>query len=537
MRLTDVKAMQNIDSKLGEFGIPEIVPMEHAGKAVADVAMNMLPEEGGRVVVVAGKGNNGGDGFGAARWLAAYGNKVQVFGVGMSKNEALTEYNMLAGSGTEVQNLHSAADLDYCKMSLSKADLIIDALLGTGFTGQLHRDLVRLCKVINGAGKPVLSIDVPTGVDAVTGAAAVQSVRAAVTVTLVRPKIGMLLYPAREYVGKLLVADLGMAPQLLALDETKYYLADREMIRELLPERPADVHKGDNGRVTIVAGSPGFTGAAGLCAKAAVKAGAGLVSLLTHTDSYGVLAAKLDETMVKPLPDLATGRLSPDAVGQILGSGADVLAIGPGLGTDDATAEVVRAVIRGAEVPVILDADALTALSGHLETLIANRAPKILTPHAGEMARLVGLTAEEVNAQRLALVQRYAQQWHVILLLKGAPTLIALPSGVVYVIDTGCSAMATGGSGDVLTGIIAALAAQGLEPEQAAVCGAYLHGLAGSMATGGTPGLAAGEIADNLYKAWQAVYEDRKQVEIVNRGIQGKSPYGDRIEPTGFRVE
>lgn len=518
MKLIDVRTMQDIDNKIGDSGVPEIVTMEHAAKTVADVAANLMGDKQ-RVVVICGKGNNGGDGFGAARWLFSYGKKVKCFGMGLSRNEALTEYNMLTDGGAEVITMCSQSDLDYCRMSIAQADLVIDALLGTGFEGELSKDYVKVCDVINGANCPILSIDVPTGVNATNGMVAQHAVAADVTVTLARVKVGMLLYPARANVGQLLLADIGIAPNLMAADNSQYYLVDKKMLRDLLPVREPDAHKGDNGKVTIVAGSKGFVGAAALCSKAVVKSGAGLVTLFTPSSSSQVLAMKLDEQMVKPLDEIETGGLAETAVQQVIDFGGDVLAMGPGLGTSEATLTQVREIIKTSHIPMVLDADALTALAGHLDILVENKTPKVLTPHAGEFARLTGMDVEDVNNNRLALAVKYAQKWNVVLLLKGSPTIVALPNGAAYLIDSGSSSMATGGSGDVLTGVIAGLVAQGLDVDTAAICGAYLHGLAGTMATDGMPGLAAGEIALNIPNAWQKVYEDDIEDMYINHAI------------------
>ncbi len=519
MKLIDVESMQDIDRSYGAYGLPELVLMEHAAKAVADVAATILGESR-RVVVVCGKGNNGGDGFGAARWLAGYGKKVEVFGVGISSNEAMTEYKLLVDSGVTVKDLRSQADLDYLMMSASKADLLIDALLGTGFQGELKESYALLTDIMNKAACPVLSVDIPSGVNGNTGAVAERAVTADYTITLGRPKVGMLLYPAREKVGKLFLADIGIPPVVMAKDSSRYYLADAGMARELLPIRSGDAHKGDCGRVTILAGSTGYTGAAGLAARAAVKSGAGLVTLFTHGSAASVLAAKLDEEMVRPLAEVEGGGLKPEGVETLVDFETDVLAMGPGLGRGSATQEFVRKLIGRAKVPMVIDADALNALAGHQDVLLENGVPKVLTPHAGEFSRLTGLDIEEVNSNRLALAEKYAKRWQAVLVLRGAPTIVALPGGAVYLADSGSSSMATGGSGDVLTGIIAGLVAQGLDAESGAILGCYLHGVAGTMATEGVPGLAAGEIIGNLPQARARILEGECEEKITNSGIR-----------------
>jgi len=511
--------MQEVDKNCSGPGLLGLVLMEHAAKAVADVAATILGD-GKKVVIICGKGNNGGDGLGAARWLSNYGKMVKVFSAGSSTNMAMAEYKLLAGSGAKVMNLHNRSDFDYMKMAASKADLLIDALLGTGFEGELNESYALLADIMNNVTCPVLSVDIPSGVNGNTGAVAEHAVKADYTVTLARPKVGMLLYPAREYLGKLFLADIGIPPRLMSLDKSQYYLVDKKMVQDLLPVRSADVHKGDCGKVAILAGSTGYTGAAGLTSKAAVKSGAGLVTLFTHKSAYAVLAAKLDEEMVRPLEEVEEGALKPEGIDTLINFESDVLALGPGLGRNSATQNFVVNLIRRARVPMVIDADALYALADHPDVLTGNELPKVLTPHAGEFSRLTGLDIEEVNSNRLALAEKYAKLWKVVLVLKGAPTLIAMPNGAVYLVDSGSSSMATGGSGDVLTGIIAGLMAQGLDGESAAIAGCYLHGLAGTIVTNGVPGLAAGEIVKNLPRTRESIYEVEAEVGIANRGIE-----------------
>jgi len=272
------------------------------------------------------------------------------------------------------------------------------------------------------------------------------------------------------------------------------------MLFALFPERRENAHKGEAGRVAICAGSPGFTGAAALAAKGAIKTGSGLVSVLTPLASRDVIAGIVIEAMTQGLIERMPGVLGGGAVGQILefANKCDVLAIGPGLGTNEASQDVIRDVLSKVETPVVIDADALTALKDHLDILTNMQAPKILTPHVGEMSRLTGLSVEEIEENRMAMAYKYAIDWNAVVVLKGAPTIVGTPSGNVYLNPTGSSSMATGGCGDVLTGIIASLVGQGITAEQAAICGVYVHGLAGENATEGTRGLAASEITDEI---------------------------------------
>lgn len=512
MKLVTAKEMKNLDKlAIEEYAVPGIVLMDTAAQAVADAANEALDDvDGENVIIFCGTGNNGGDGLGAARWLASYGVDVRVFVVGAAleaiTGDARAELVMFTKDGGRVEVIQSEDDWLLAELAASKADVLVDALLGTGFHGDLTGDILRACKLLNESGKYILSVDVPTGVNADNGNAAENAVRADKTVTMGLLKTGLLLYPGREYCGDIELADIGMPAKAVAECESKKFRLTDDIVRELLPLRKANAHKGDAGRVVVCAGSPGFVGAAALCAGAAVKAGAGLVSLYTPLSSRDVLAGKLTEVMVQGLLERMPGMLGGGAAGDVAKAAniADVLAIGPGLGTSDSTQQVVRDILQKAEVPVIIDADALTALKGHTDVLTNMQAAKVLTPHPGEMARLTGLEINDIESDRINVATKYAEEWNAVIVLKGAPTVIACPDGNVYVNSTGTSALATGGSGDVLTGIIAGLAAQEISLQEAAVSGVYLHGLAAEL-SGIDIGLAAGEIAQFLPQA-------RKQV-------------------------
>lgn len=510
MKLVTAQEMKEIDRlAMAEYGVPGLLLMDAAAKHTADVALEYLPSEGaGRAVIFCGGGNNGGDGFGAGRWLLTYGVQVRAFLVGAApeslSGDAAVEMQLYRQAGGSVEVLSSEDDWLLAQLAAERADVLLDALLGTGFQGELRPAALRACRLMNGSAAPVVSVDIPSGVQADDGCAAEDAVRAAATVTMALPKTGLLLYPGRAYAGKLYVANIGMPPRLLADYPSRKYRVTGAMVRDLLPLRAANAHKGDAGRVLICAGSPGYTGAAALCGQAAVKAGAGLVSLLTPLSSREVLAVKLTEVMVHGLLERMPGVLGGGAANDVLqrSQNADVLALGPGLGVSESTQQAVRDILLKAELPVVIDADALTALKEHTDILKQMQAPKALTPHPGEMARLTGLAVEAIDRDRITVAAKYAKEWQATLVLKGAPTVIGCPDGTVYVNSTGSSALATGGSGDVLTGVIAALAAQGVTLQEAAVCGVYLHGLAGTLACGDV-GLAAGEIASHLGEARQ----------------------------------
>lgn len=527
MKLVTAQEMRDIDKKaMEEFAVSGLVLMEHASKAVADVIKNIADENGWeKVVVVCGKGNNGGDGFGAARWLAAYGMKVQVLLVNAVEEDlhgdAASELAMFQKAGGRLQCVNDANDLQLAEVICLKADVLVDALLGTGFYGELDGMLRDMCRIINSSGKYVAAVDVPTGVDADNGTAAADAVQADCTITMGLVKTGLLLYPGKEHTGELFAAQIGFPERLVEECGSSKYLLTDAIVKNLLPLRKGNAHKGDAGRVVVAAGSQGYTGAAALSAHAAVKAGGGLVSLVTPLSCRDVLSIKLTEVMVHGLLERMPGILGGGAAADIVkrAAGADVLAIGPGLGTSESTLEVVREVLQKIEVPVVIDADALTALQGHLDILPQMQAPKVLTPHPGELARLLDMTPGQVDRERLTLAAKYARAWDAVLVIKGAPTVIGCPDGSVYVNTTGCNAMATGGSGDVLTGIIAALAGQEISLQEAALCGVYLHGLAGELASGGCIGLAAGQIGEFLPQARKLVETGSSEEFIYNYAL------------------
>ena len=512
MKLVTAKEMKALDVQAqNDYAMPGILLMDNAAQAVAEAVHEALTAlEGERVVIFCGGGNNGGDGLGAARWLQSYGVSVRAFVVGAAldavQGDAALELAMFTKAGGRVEALSTEDDWVLAELAASKADVLVDALLGTGFHGELEGDVLRACELLNKSEKYILAVDIPTGVNADNGAVCEQAVRADHTVTMALVKTGLLLYPGREYCGDIELADISMPVKLVEdYQSDKYRLTD-EIVRELLPLRKANAHKGDAGRVVICAGSPGYTGAAALASDAAVKAGAGLVSLYTPLSSRDVLAIKLTEVMVHGLLERMPGILGGGAASDVASSAeaADVLAIGPGLGTSESTQEAVRTILQKITTPVVIDADALTALAGHTEILAAMQAQKVLTPHPGEMARLTGLEIAEIEADRINVAKKYAEEWQAIVVLKGAPTVIGCPNGTVYVNSTGNSSLATGGSGDVLTGIIAGLAAQEISLQEAAICGVYLHGLAAEL-TGIDIGLAAGELAALLPQAREQV--------------------------------
>lgn len=512
MRAIDRQAME-------EYGIPSEVLMEHAGKALADAAWRFLGEAGRRrVVVFAGKGNNGGDGCVAARHLHNRGAQVRIVTVDEPERyggECARQLDIARRFGVEVVVL-SRQNERKVQIHASTADLIIDALLGTGSRGEPQGEVKTAIELINASGALVLAADLPSGVDADTGAAPGVAVRAHWTVTFGLPKVGLLFGPGRELAGGWEVADIGLPAQLLNRGFRRYVLP--EFVRSLLPERPPRGHKGTFGRVLVVAGSRGMAGAAMLAAQGAQRVGAGLVQLAGPEQLHDVFAVGVPEAIGLPLPQV-DGTVAASAAERIEEAleQATVLVIGPGLGRGDDVRSLVLRVVPAAlakGVPVVLDADGLNALAeaGGPERLARGRSGAepalVLTPHPGEMARLCGSSAADVAARPLDYAAEYARRWGAVVVLKGAPTVVADPRGSLYINSTGSPALASGGSGDVLAGAIGGFIAQGATPVAAAVAGVFLHGAAGDLGfaePGDTrafrphmAGLTAGDIARRL---------------------------------------
>ena len=513
MKLLLCEEMQKVDKKaITVVGLPEMVLMENAGRAVAEATEVALDGAAGKhIVIFVGKGNNGGDGLVAARLLDSQGAFVYVVtitGVKEITGSAAQELKVLKSCKVPIFSWNQSRENLYRIFSLcASADFFVDAMLGTGFKGELKGNYLKAAELIESLPVPVLAIDIPSGVEANTGKVGSVAIHAQVTVTMVAPKPGLYLYPGASYSGRVVVTNIGLPGNLLAAASNKYYLLEEDMIAGLLPSRPKNAHKGMNGRISLIAGSMGLTGAAALCSEAAVRCGGGLVNLLTPKSAQSILATKLTEVMVKGLCENAIGELDAASVKQAVLAleQADVVAIGPGLGQSTQTQIFIRELIKKIYIPVVLDADALNALAGEVK-LLENLPVKIITPHPGEMARLTGLSQEEILAEPLKIAEIYAKKWQAVVVLKCTPTIIAIPDGRVFVNSTGNEGMATGGAGDVLTGTIAALLGQGLSAENAALCGVYVHGAAGDIAAKkGAIGLKAGDIAACLPLALQSI--------------------------------
>ncbi|MBT7619066.1 MAG: NAD(P)H-hydrate dehydratase [Calditrichaeota bacterium] len=500
------KQMRECDRiTIEEIGIPGLVLMENASRAVAIQAMEIFggSATGKHVVVYCGKGNNGGDGFAVARYLKNAGAVVDVFLLGEIadlKGDALRNCQFFQKISGKVIELSLNSDLPNLS---NDVDLIIDALLGTGFQGEV-RDLFALVIAgMNNISAPVIAVDMPSGVDADSGLAAAHAVQANATVTFGLMKRGLLLSPGRELAGEVIAADIGIPPEVIEKQDIKVNLVEKRDVCTNIPNRHPAAHKGDAGHVYILAGSPGMTGAAVLSAKSAMRTGAGLVAVGIPKDLNPIIEMKLDEAMSQPLPQTSSGNLAKSALPEILPrlDWADCIVIGPGLGTDSETGELLAELLKVTNKPLIIDADGLNLLAANPALLDELPVGTVLTPHPGEFKRLTGNSLDSTT-DKFDLVSSCALKWGATVVLKGSPTITGLPDGRFYINPTGNPGMATGGSGDVLTGIIAGLVAQGLDTEVAAWTGVYIHGAAGDRAATiwGIHSMLAGDIQKCLSK-------------------------------------
>ncbi len=498
------------------IGIPGLSLMENAGGAVARLIQHTLGNLANKhVVVFCGKGNNGGDGFVLARHLSNAGARISVFLTSSPldiRGDARLNFNVLkkiSGRATPPITLqrYSRNILD----TLQKIDAVVDAIFGTGFSGRIKQPLLGLVEWINIQNVPVFSVDIPSGLNATTGVVENAAVRAHHTITFGLRKSGLLLNSGKEFSGNVEVADIGI-PKAVTESKTlsKTFLVDLADVRARLPRRPLTANKYSVGKVFVVAGSKGLTGAAALCATSALRAGAGAVLLGTPEAVYPTMMRKLTEVMVMPLPSTDEGTLSDmsfEALQPKL-AWADVVVVGPGLSRNAQTQSVVLRILKEYSGRILLDADGLyAAASAGLDMLKKSKADVILTPHSGEFGNLVKKKSEEVDRNRIDFPRALAKQLRKTVILKGAPSITATLDGTTYVNSTGNPGMATIGSGDVLSGIIAALWAQGCPAEIAAYSGVYLHGLAGDLAKRefGERSLIAGDITGHLPQAFSIV--------------------------------
>jgi NAD(P)H-hydrate epimerase len=495
--------MRAVDAAAATHGMPSSVLMENAGQALARLAL-ALASPRGRFVVLCGLGNNGGDGLVAARVLQALGRGVHVELVGPRtalQGEPDRNAKALESSGVRLEPVPDT-------LSIGAGDVVIDALLGTGLSRAPEGPYAKAIGRLSGwraAGAKVLAADVPSGLESDSGAALAPCVTADATAAFGFLKVGQTLEPGASLCGRLELVDIGIPSRASeVLREPAVYLLEEADVRARLPKRQPDSHKGTYGHLLIVAGSKGKTGAAALAGLAALRGGAGLVTVATRPEALGAVMRHAPELMGLELA--SDGPLGLADLNDLLEAADDKSAVvlGPGIPRGEETGKLLGALLEELEIPCVLDADGLNALAGHLGVLERAKGDLLLTPHPGEMARLLGLSTSDVQRDRLGMARRLAQEFQVVVALKGARTAIAREDGTVFINPTGNPGMATGGTGDVLSGLCGALFAQGLSSEDSAVTGCFAHGLAGDLAAErrGQLGLVASDLLDGLGEVW-----------------------------------
>jgi hydroxyethylthiazole kinase-like uncharacterized protein yjeF len=515
-KIVTAAQMQELDRRtISEAGIPATTLMERAGSGVVScLEQRWGPVRGKTVTVVCGKGNNGGDGFVVARLLRRRHAIVRVLAMAptseLSRDAATMSKQFVRGAGKSSVYLYTSKA--QAQALLRDSDILVDALLGTGLSAAVTGRYAEAIDSVNETGRPVVAVDLPSGLDADTGTILGRAIRAALTVTLGLPKLGLYQNAGIDLAGEVALVDIGIPSAFIEAVESRTSVMTQHAVRTYLPTRRASSHKGTFGHAGIIAGSVGKTGAAALTARAALRVGAGLVTVAIPASVNDVLEAKLLEVMTVPMPETKARTFARTALDRLVAfmSARTAIAIGPGLSTHHETVELVRALTKQLERPSVLDADALNALTGRTALLASCTTPPIITPHPGEMARLESdATSQTVNSDRVGTAVRFARERGLFVVLKGARTVVARPDGAVAICPTGNPGMATAGTGDVLTGMIVGLLAQGVPSWEAACAATYLHGAAGDLAAAkmGQAGLISGDVIEAIPYALTLMYQ------------------------------
>lgn len=489
MKVVTSNEMRDIDRlTIEHYGVPSLVLMERAGLAVSMRVKELCNSR--KIVILCGRGNNGGDGLVVARILKNWGYNVKVFLLGelnTLSHDCEIQYKIARNFGVPIE----------FKSTINSSDLhnaaIIDAVFGTGLNKPVSENLVEIFNLVNDSRSTVFSIDIASGISSDTGEILGGVIKADYTITFGLPKIGHILYPGAAYSGKLFVEDIGFPPQLLQSENLKIELLQKNSVSSLIKPRERYSHKGNYGHVLIIAGSKGKTGAALMCAKACFRCGAGLVTIGVPQSLIDPMQSRITEEMILPLQDDGRGMFSIKAIDEILSfvlGKIDAIAIGPGIGVSSGTEMLLSEIIKESRVPLIIDADGINSLSANTDVLAHKKSSVVITPHPGEMARFCSRAfnseykTADIERDRLGISSRLACEFEINVVLKGVPTVIASPDGKVFVNTSGNPGMATAGSGDVLTGILASFVGQGLSPLDASRVGVYIHGMAGDSASG-----------------------------------------------------
>lgn len=507
MKLVSAAQMQALDRRtINEAGVSGLTLMERAGAGVvAHLKEQFGPLARKPVAIICGKGNNGGDGLVVARLLLRTRARVQVLLLSPPQSlsvDAAVMHRRLKKAAHAI-DLRIVTSRHQIESRLAESEVIVDALLGTGLSAPVSGLYREAIEAINTSGKSIVAVDIPSGIHADTGAVMGAAVRVSLTVTFGLPKIGLFVGTGIDHAGTIRLVDIGIPPSFIDSIESRTGLLTHEEACALVPARRPSSHKGTFGHAGIIAGSVGKTGAAAMTAMAALKVGTGLVTVAIPASVNDTLEAKLLEAMTVPMPETKARTFARSALDRLtsFSSARTAIALGPGLSTHPETVELVHELVKKIDKPCVLDADALNALSGKAALLTECKVPPVLTPHPGEMARLEpGATPQSINADRIDVARRFARERGVIVVLKGARTVIARPDGMVAICPTGNPGMATAGTGDALTGMIVGFLAQGLSQWDAACAATYYHGLAGDLAAAsvGQAGMTAGDLIHHI---------------------------------------
>jgi ADP-dependent NAD(P)H-hydrate dehydratase / NAD(P)H-hydrate epimerase len=511
MDIVTASEMQQMDRETIEsFGLPGRVLMENAGRGVIDILVKMFPviNSFGRsksIGIIAGRGNNGGDGFVIARYLSGMGASVSVYLFSERaaiKGDAAANLKLLDALKVPVFVITDTTLLASHHTAMRHHRIWVDALLGTGLNAEVKGLFREVIELVNSLNRPVIAVDIPSGLNADTGMICGTCIQAHTTVTFGLPKIGHILFPGAGVTGCLEVIDIGIPPHIVQGIGPRHHILTPEIIARAFPQRAPTSHKGSAGHVLVVGGSTGKAGAAAMSGLACLRSGAGLVTLAIPKSLNTIIQSQIPEIMTAPMDGRKEGIWDESLCEGIREQlqGKKCLAMGPGMGALPETQILVLEILQSVSIPVVLDADALNCICGRLEVLNGLKAPAILTPHPGEMSRLTGQSVSDIQADRIGAARRFSQAHQVHLVLKGARTVIAHPDGTVYINLTANPGMAAGGMGDILTGVIAGLLAQGLAPEAASHAGVYLHGKAADALCEslGPFGFLASEVAGAL---------------------------------------
>lgn len=532
MHLLTADEMREMDRQTIEsFGLPGRILMENAGRGAARVLMKKFPDIAAkRVAIAAGRGNNGGDGFVIARYLAHAGIPVTVYLLSESSRlsgDAADNFNLLAPLNIPVKEITDEESFIQLKTEMAHHHIWVDAILGTGLNSDVKGFFKSVINYINELNRPVFSVDIPSGLHTDSGKPCGACIRADVTVTFAFAKIGHIQLPGADYTGKLYIIDIGIPPHIVDNVPPQHHLITKETVKSHIRPRACDIHKGGTGHVLVIAGSPGKTGAAALSSMSGLRTGAGLVTLGIPKSLNPIVESQALEVMTVPLPETESGLHAVESFETIIGLLEDkkCLALGPGMGTDERTKALINLLIKECPVPMVIDADGLNNLADDPDILHSRKSDIILTPHPGEMARMMKTTSKNIQENRIESANKFATKYNVHLVLKGARTLIAHPDGHTFINPTGNPGMASAGMGDVLTGIIAGFLSQGYSPKEAIHLAVYLHGDAADnlAASKGPYGYIASDVMNKL-------------PETFNINAMGLTAQNDFQSPHVYRI-